>query len=234
METAIEVRNLSYAYHDGHPALQSLSLNIGRGEKLALVGPNGAGKSTLILHFNGILRGNGIVRVMGRDVAEPHLAQIRALVGLIFQDPDDQLFSPTVFEDVAFGPLYAGLPEDEVRRRVTWALVQVGMEGYAERVSHHLSLGEKKRVAIASVLSMQPEILILDEPTAGLDPRTRRRLIEFLQELPQTLICATHDLQFVQEVFPRTVVLDAGQVAADGPTNELLADEQLLEAHGLR
>jgi cobalt/nickel transport system ATP-binding protein len=234
METCIRVHDLSYAYHDGHLALRGLNLIVHQGEKVALVGPNGAGKSTLLLHLNGILRGEGVVHVMGQEVAEPNLGRIRAQVGLIFQNPDDQLFSPTVFDDVAFGPLYAGLPEDEVRRRVEWALAQVGMEGYAGRISHHLSLGEKKRAAIASVLSTKPEILVLDEPTAGLDPRTRRRLIEILQELPQTLLCATHDLEMVAQVFPRTIVLDGGLVVADGPTHQLLADQQLLESHGLR
>ena len=168
-----------------------------------------------------------------QKVAEPNLPRIRAQVGLVFQDPDDQLFSPTVFDDVAFGPLYAGLPEEEIQRRVAWALAQVGLEGYAERVSHHLSLGEKKRAAIATVLAMQPEVLALDEPTLGLDPRTRRRLIGLLRELPQTMLVATHDMRMVAEVFPRMVVLDEGRVVADGPTDELLADRQLLETHGL-
>jgi cobalt/nickel transport system ATP-binding protein len=233
MESCIEIDSLSFAYPDGRSALRDVSLGVRPGEKVALVGPNGAGKSTLLLHLNGILRGEGTVRVMGQEVADPHLARIRSQVGLVFQDPDDQLFSPTVFEDVAFGPLYAGLPEEEIRHRVAWALAQVELEGYAERVSHHLSLGEKKRAAIASVLSMQPEILALDEPTSGLDPRTRRRLIGLLHELPQTMLVATHDMQFVAQVFPRTVVLDGGWVVADGPTDELLADRQLLEAHGL-
>ena len=233
VEPCIEIRNLSFAYPDGRQALRDVSLNVRPGEKVALVGPNGAGKSTLLLHLNGILRGEGTVRVMGQAVAAPHLARIRARVGLVFQDPDDQLFSPTVFEDVAFGLLYAGLPEEEIRDRVRWALAQVGLEGYAERVSHHLSPGEKKRAAIASVLSMRPEVLALDEPTSGLDPRTRRRLIELLQGLPQTMLVATHDMQFVVQVFPRTVVLDGNQVVADGPTGELLADGHLLEAHGL-
>jgi energy-coupling factor transporter ATP-binding protein EcfA2 len=152
---------------------------------------------------------------------------------LVFQDPDDQLFSPTVFEDVAFGPLYAGLPEEEIRQRVAWALSQVGLEEYTERTSHHLSLGEKKRAAIASVLSMQPNILALDEPTAGLDPRTRRRLIALLQELPQTMLVATHDMGLVAEIFPRTVILNGGQVVADGPTKKLLSDAALMETHGL-
>jgi cobalt/nickel transport system ATP-binding protein len=214
MESCIEIDSLSFAYPDGRSALRDVSLGVRPGEKVALVGPNGAGKSTLLLHLNGILRGEGTVCVMGQEVA-------------------DQLFSPTVFEDVAFGPLYAGLPEEEIRRRVAWALAQVELEGYAERVSHHLSLGEKKRAAIASVLSMQPDILALDEPTSGLDPRTRRRLIGLLHELPQTMLVATHDMQLVAQVFPRTVVLDGGWVVADGPTDELLADERLLEAHGL-
>jgi cobalt/nickel transport system ATP-binding protein len=233
MESCIEIDSLSFAYPDGRSALRDVSLGVRPGEKVALVGPNGAGKSTLLLHLNGILRGEGTVRVMGQEVGEPHLARIRGQVGLVFQDPDDQLFSPTVFEDVAFGPLYAGLPEGEIRRRVAWALAQVELEGYAERVSHHLSLGEKKRAAIASVLSMQPDILALDEPTSGLDPRTRRRLIGLLHELPQTMLVATHDMQLVAQIFPRTVVLDGGWVVADGPTGELLADERLLEAHGL-
>jgi cobalt transport protein ATP-binding subunit len=233
MEICVEIDSLSFAYPDGRSALRDVSLGVRPGEKVALVGPNGAGKSTLLLHLNGILRGEGAVRVMGQEVAEPHLARIRGQVGLVFQDPDDQLFSPTVFEDVAFGPLYAGLPEEEIRRRVAWALAQVGLEGYAERVSHHLSLGEKKRAAIASVLSMQPDILALDEPTSGLDPRTRRRLIGLLRELPQTMLVATHDMQLVAQVFPRTVILDGGWVVADGPTGELLAEERLLEAHGL-
>jgi cobalt/nickel transport system ATP-binding protein len=233
MEPCIEIHDLSFAYPDGRPALRDVSLSVQSGEKVALVGPNGAGKSTLLLHLNGILRGNGHVRVMGQKVIEPHLAHIRARVGLIFQDPDDQLFSPTVFDDVAFGPLYAGLSEEEVRQRVDWALAQVELEQYAGRVSHHLSLGEKKRAAIASVLSMQPDILALDEPTVGLDPRTRRRLIELLQGLPQTMLGATHDMRVVVEVFPRTVILDGGQIVADGPTREIMMDEQLLEAHGL-
>jgi cobalt/nickel transport system ATP-binding protein len=233
-ETCVEIRELSFAYPDGRQGLQGVNLAVRSGEKVALVGPNGAGKSTLLLHLNGILQGEGTVRVMDQEVAEPHLPRIRAQVGLVFQDPDDQLFSPSVFEDVAFGPLYAGLSEDEIRSRVGWALAQVGMEAYAERVSHHLSLGEKKRAAIASVLSMQPDILALDEPTAGLDPRTRRRLIGLLQELPQTMLVATHDMRMVAKAFPRMVILDGGQVVADGPTDELLADEQLLEVHGLK
>jgi cobalt/nickel transport system ATP-binding protein len=233
MHHTIEIERLSFAYPDGRQALRDVNLSVQPGERVALVGPNGAGKSTLLLQLNGLLRGTGSVRVLGQEVSEPNLARVRAQVGLVFQDPDDQLFSPTVFEDVAFGPLYAGLPEEEVRRRADWALAQVGMEEYAGRVSHHLSLGEKKRAAIATVLSMQPEILAFDEPTAGLDPRARRRLIRLLQGLPQTMLAATHDLRFVAEVFLRTVILDDGQVVADGPTETLLSDGPLLKAHGL-
>lgn len=230
---AVDIRDLSFSYPDGQEALQSVSLTIRQGEKVALVGPNGAGKSTLLLHLNGILRGKGEVRILGLPLSSEHLGRIRALVGLVFQNPDDQLFSPTVFEDVAFGPLYMGLPEEEVHRRVALALHQVGMAGFERRMPHHLSLGERKRIAIATVLSMEPQILALDEPTAGLDPRARRNLINLLVQLPQTILVATHDMHFVRDLFPRIILMDGGQVVADGCTGELLADTTLLEGHGL-
>ncbi len=228
------VEHLYFSYPDGHPALQDVSLQIERGQKVALVGPNGAGKSTLMLHLNGILTGRqGQVRVAGLPVIRANLPLIRARVGLVFQNPDDQLFSPTVFEDVAFGPLHMGLAEAEVRDRVSRALAQVGMSAYATRLSHHLSVGEKKRIAIATVLAMDPEILVLDEPSAGLDPRARRGLIHLLQALPLTMLVSTHDMLMVRELFPRMVIMDEGQIVADGPTGRLLNDAALLEAHGL-
>jgi cobalt/nickel transport system ATP-binding protein len=233
MHHTIEVEKLSYSYPDGHAALRDASLIIAPGEKVALVGPNGAGKSTLMLHLNGILQGQGSVRVCGLDVIDKNLGKVRAAVGLVFQNPDDQLFSPTVFDDVAFGPIYQGLQEAEVREQVDTALDAVHMRDYAQRVSHHLSVGEKKRIAIATVLSMNPEILALDEPSAGLDPRARRTLINQLRELPQTMLVSTHDLRLVHELFPRTIVMDEGRIVADGPTEQLLNDEALLNAHGL-
>ncbi len=233
MHHSIEIKQLSFAYPDGHPALERVSLKIEPCEKVALVGPNGAGKSTLILHLNGILLGEGVVQVCSLPVDKPNLARIRGMVGLVFQNPDDQLFSPTVYDDVAFGPLYQGLPDAEVRQRVQDALAAVGMQDYAGRVSHHLSMGEKKRIAIATVLSMQPEVLVLDEPTAGLDPRARRGLIRLLDELPLTMLVSTHDLHMVKELFTRMVIMDNGCIVADGLTDELLNDEALLSAHGL-
>jgi cobalt/nickel transport system ATP-binding protein len=233
MHHSIEIHNLSYTYPDGTVALHDISLSIAPGEKVALVGPNGAGKSTLILHLNGILNGSGLVRVCGLDVVRENLGKVRSCVGMVFQSPEDQLFSPTVFDDVAFGPLYQGLPREQVLQRVDGALEAVHMLSYKPRVSHHLSMGEKKRIAIATVLSMQPEVLVLDEPTGGLDPRSRRSLIHLLLELPLTMLISTHDMQLVGEIFPRMIVLDEGRVVADGPTQELMADDQLLEAHGL-
>ena len=230
----VDVDGLVFHYPDGQPALRGVSLRIERGEKVALVGPNGAGKSTLMLHLNGILGGPGSpVCIAGLALTKANLPVVRGKVGLVFQNPDDQLFSPTVFEDVAFGPLYQGLPEAEVRRRAAWALEQVGMAGFEGRLSHHLSLGQKKRVAIATVLSMEPELLVLDEPTAGLDPRGRRQLIGLLRELPLTMLVSTHDMALVADLFPRMVVMDEGLVAADGPTAGLLAQRAFLEAHGL-
>jgi cobalt/nickel transport system ATP-binding protein len=229
----VQVKDLSFAYPDGHVALQGVNLNLCEGEKVALVGPNGAGKSTLMLHLNGILGEKADISISGFSLESKNLPMIRALVGLVFQNPDDQLFSPTVFDDVAFGPLHMGLPEDEIYQRVEEALAAVGMTGFGDRLSHHLSVGQKKRIAIATVLSMRPQILVLDEPSAGLDPRARRSLINLLRDLPITQLVSTHDLRMVQELFPRMVIMDEGEIVEDGLTSALMADEDLLEAHGL-
>jgi len=233
VETAVEVADLRFAYPDGVQALRGVNLTVRRGEKVALLGPNGAGKSTLLLHLNGILRGKGQVRIAGVPLRPDNLAQVRAQVGLVFENPDDQLFSPTVLEDVAYGPLYMGLPREEVLERARRALAQVGMAGFDKRPPHHLSLGQKKRVAIATVLSMEPAILALDEPTASLDPGARRELIHLLRRLPQTMIVSTHDIPLVRDLLPRTVVMDGGVIVADGETPAILSDGALLTAHGL-
>jgi cobalt/nickel transport system ATP-binding protein len=229
----VELDALTFSYPDGRKALDNVSLVIRQREKVALVGPNGAGKSTLLLHLNGILRGRGGIKIMGASLGDGNLGMVRSQVGLVFQHPDDQLFSPTVFEDVAFGPLNMDLDEEDVRRRVTWALAQVGMEGFEERMPHHLSLGEKKRIAIATVLAMRPSILALDEPSGELDPRARRALIRLLESLPQTMLVATHDMRLVDELLTRTIILDGGSIVADGPTGVILGDTALLDKHGL-
>ncbi|MCL5075531.1 MAG: ATP-binding cassette domain-containing protein [Chloroflexi bacterium] len=233
MDRVVEVENLSFCYADGHWALHDVNLTMTRGETVALIGPNGAGKSTLLLHLNGILKGKGMVKIFGLPVEERHLKRIRGQVGLVFQNPDDQLFSPTVFDDVAFGPLNMGLAAGEVQQLVVQALDQVGMSGCKARSPHHLSIGEKKRVAIATVLSMCPQLLVIDEPTSSLDPRGRWTIIELLSNLPLTRVIATHDLDMVRTVCARTIVLDGGRVMADGPTDLILADVPLLQRHGL-
>ncbi len=233
MHHAIEISDLNFAYPDGRQVLRGVTLQVPPDRKTALVGPNGAGKSTLLLHLNGLLQGDGEITVAGIPVPGGDLGAVRAAVGFVFQNPDDQLFSPTVFDDVAFGPLHMGLPEEEVRLRVDEALMTVDMPEYASRVSHHLSLGEKKRIAIATVLSMKPEILVLDEPTAGLDPRARRNLINYLRDLPMTMLVSTHDMAMVAELFRRMAIMDGGQIVAEGNTSDILADEALLTRHGL-
>ena len=234
---AIEVTNLKYRYHDGTEALRGLNFRVAPGECVALLGPNGSGKSTLLLHLNGIypekLSGDGSVKILGEPVTTEKLEIIRRQVGLIFQDPDDQLFCPTVAEDVAFGPQQLGLPEPEVAARVEKSLAQVGLTGFGHRATHHLSHGEKRRVCLAGVLACEPAILVLDEPTSDLDPRGRREFKALLREIPATKLIATHDLELAVELCPRAIVLDRGAMIADGRTVELLRDEALMLAHGL-
>jgi cobalt transport protein ATP-binding subunit len=216
--------------------LDNVDLQVRQGEKVALVGHNGAGKSTLLLHLNGLLHGDGEVVVMGRRI-DAHdrkaLAEVRAKVGCVFQDADDQLFSPTLYDDVAFGPIYMGLSPQDVEQRTMDAIRAVGLAGKERRMPHHFSGGEKKRASIATVLSMQPDVLVLDEPSAGLDPRARRELIKLLNGLDHTIIATTHDMHLVRDLFPRMVVMDSGKIVADGPTAELLSNRGFLEEHGL-
>ena len=225
----VELHDLSYAYPDGTEALRAVNFRIIHGESVALVGANGAGKSTLLMHLNGaLLPQTGSVRIGETPVTRATLPEIRRSVGMVFQDADDQLFMPTVYEDVAFGPLNLGLPEDEVERRVRDALARVGAEGLRERPPHHLSGGEKRNVAIATVLAMRPDVLVMDEPSASLDPLARKRLIALLTSFEHTKIIATHDLDLVLDVCQRTIVMHEGRITADGPTREIFRNEELL------
>lgn len=231
----VEVNQLSFQYPDGQPALREVSFSIEPGEKVALVGANGSGKSTLLLHLNGILRAaTGSISICDRPLSDKTIPQIRRWVGLLFQNPDDQLFSPRVYDDVAFAARYRGLPEPEIKERVISALEMVGMGAYADRIPYHLSLGEKKRIALATVLTMDTRILVLDEPSAGLDPRARRELIQMLKSFTQqTMIISTHDMRLAAELCSRVIVLDAGQVAATGAVGTVLYNRELMEKHGL-
>jgi cobalt/nickel transport system ATP-binding protein len=229
----IRARALSYSYPDGREALRGVDLHVGEGERVAVLGPNGAGKTTLMLHLDGLLLGEGELEVAGVEVRRGTLRELRARVGLAFQDPDDQLFMPTVREDVAFGPLNLGLDREEVRRRVDEALAAVRMDGAGDRAPHQLSMGERRRVALATVLAMRPRLLVLDEPSASLDPRARRELLDVLEAIDRTIVVVTHDLAFAGELCERAVILSAGRIVADGDCRKLLGDAALLAAHDL-
>jgi len=230
----IEIRDLCFSYPDGTKALSGISFNVQPGESVGLIGANGAGKSTLLLHLNGFFAASsGDVRIGEISLRPDTIAATRRAVGLVFQNPDDQLFMPTVGEDVAFGPLYADWPPERIDTAVTTALARVGMGHVIHRPPYRLSAGEKRAVAIATVLAMDPDVLVMDEPSSNLDPRSRRRLIELLQSFHHTRIIATHDLELVVEVCTRVLVLDGGSIIADGPTRAILSDEALMLAHGL-
>jgi cobalt/nickel transport system ATP-binding protein len=232
----IQITDLNYTYPDGNPALRRINLSIRATERVALVGANGSGKSTLLLHFNGLLVPQEGQVIVGELPIVPHnLKAIRNFVGIVFQNPDDQLFMPTVWEDVTFGPMNQGLKGKELSHRATHAMEAVGIapQTYASRSASNLSGGEKKRVAIAGVLAMRPQVLVLDEPSAQLDPRSRRQLIQLLANLPLTQLIATHDLDLALELCDRTVVLDRGRIVFDGPTEEIMGNPELLEQHAL-
>jgi cobalt/nickel transport system ATP-binding protein len=231
---ALDVRDLLFAYPDGTQALFGVNVSLGQGERVALLGPNGAGKTTLVLHLNGIHPvQSGSVVVNGLPVEKDHLLEIRRRVGIVFQDPDDQLFMPTVREDVAFGPANLGLRGEELDVRVKAALSAVGMDGVEDRAPHHLSFGQRRRVAVATVLAMEPEILVLDEPSSNLDPAGRRELAGILLGLDITVLMVTHDLPYALELCPRAVVMDEGLIVADGRTVDILSDEPLMRRHRL-
>jgi cobalt/nickel transport system ATP-binding protein len=231
---ALEVRDLLFAYPDGTQALFGVNLTIAKGERVALLGPNGAGKTTLVMHLNGIHPAQrGSVSVGGLPVVKEHLSEIRRRVGIVFQDPDDQLFMPTVRDDVAFGPANLGIRGEELDARVRAALTAVGMAGVEDRAPHHLSFGQRRRVAVATVLAMEPEILVLDEPSSNLDPAGRRELAEILLGLDITMLMVTHDLPYALELCPRSVVINGGLIVADGPTVDLLSDDELMRENRL-
>jgi len=231
---AIEVEDVYFSYPDGREVLKGISCKIRHGEKVALIGPNGAGKSTFMSQLNGVLMPRrGRIVIDGIELKEENLTQIRRKIGIVFQDPDDQLFCPTVFDDVAFGPLNLGLPKEEIHTRVKEALELVGLSGFEDRTSFHLSFGERKRLALATVLSYQPEVLVFDEPSTNMDPLSRRRLIEWLKASDRTILLCTHDLDIALEVCTRCLLLSDGKIVADGPASEILYDRKLLEAHSL-
>jgi cobalt/nickel transport system ATP-binding protein len=237
MKYALEIKDLSFTYPDGARALDKITLQVRPKEKLAVIGPNGAGKSTFLLHMNGILPpsldGNASICVDGVPVNKANIDRVRRRVGIVFQDPDDQLFSATVYDDVAFGPLNQGLSKEEIENRVAQSLNQAGVGTLAERSPHHLSFGERKRVCLAGILACEPEILALDEPTSNLDPRGRRECIELVQSLDRTIIVATHDLEMVVELCTRVIVLDGGKIYADGAPGEIMTKTDLMAEHGL-
>lgn len=231
---AIDVTDLSFRYPDGTIALDHVNLRVDAGEHVAVLGPNGAGKTTLALHLNGILRANsGRVHVTGLPVVKANLGEVRRRVGIVFQDPDDQLFMPTVRDDVAFGPANLGLRGAELDRRVEEALGAVGLLDYGDRTPHHLSFGQRRRAALATVLAMRPEVLVLDEPSSNLDPVARRELAELLRTLPQAVLIVTHDLPYALELCARAVIMNDGRIVADGPTRTILRDAELMRANRL-
>ena len=233
MPKAIEIDSFSYKYPDGTAALSEITLNIGHGQKVALIGPNGAGKSTLLLAMGGFINGSGKVFIDGLEIKKKNLKKIRSTIGCCLENPDDQLFMPTLFDDIAFGPLNMGLSAEQVKKRVLDALETVGLAEMAYKAPHHLSAGQKRAAAIATILSMKPKIITFDEPDGSLDPRNRKNLIKLLRDLPQTLVIATCNMNFAAALAEKAVLLDKGRIVADGDAEKIMSDSQLMAEHGM-
>lgn len=233
MQPAVDIENISFTWEDGTEALSDIKLTIQHGEKLAVIGPNGAGKSTLLLAMNMFIKAAGKITIDGIDVCKKNEKKLRSIINLVLQNPDEQLFMPTLFEDVAFGPINAGLSHEEVSERTADAIKTVGLEGMDSKAPFHLSAGQKRAAAIATVLSMTPKIITMDEPDTSLDPRSRNNLVKLLKSLSQTLIIATCNMNFAARVCQRVVLVDGGRIIADGPAAAVMADEELMETHGL-
>ena len=233
MSKAIEIINFSYGYPDGTAALSDITLSIEHGRKVVLIGPNGAGKSTLLLVMAGFIKGTGKVFVDGLEINKKNLKKIRTCLGSCLENPDDQLFMPTLFDDVAFGPLNMGLEPDQVKARIAEALETVGLAGMADKAPHHLSAGQKRAAAIATILAMRPKIITLDEPDGSLDPRHRNNLTKLLSSLSQTLIIATCNMRFAAALADRAILIDDGRVIVDGEAKEIMSDSELMTEHGL-
>lgn len=230
---AIEIKNLNFSYPDSTIALKNISFSVLSGETCGIIGPNGAGKSTLLLHLNGIFRGNGQVIIFGEKIQKNNLKEIRSKVGVVFQDPNDQLFMPTIFDDIAFGPLNFGMKQEEINRKVNKILKNMGLEDLEKKPSHHLSSGERKKASLATVLVLEPEILIFDEPTVSLDPGTRRMFIDLFKEIKGTKIIASHDIDMIYETCSRIILMDNGKIIKEGSTYNILKNEKLLKNHNL-
>jgi cobalt/nickel transport system ATP-binding protein len=230
---AVELKNVSYHYPDGIEALKDISLIINKQEKVAIIGPNGAGKSTLITLLNGVRQGTGDIQILGYPLIKKNLPKIRALIGIVFQNPDDQLFCPTIYEDIAFGPLNSGLDADMIKENVLNALKETDLLGYEERSPFHLSFGERKRASIATILSLKPQIIAMDEPTSNLDPAHRRSIISWINKREETFIVTSHDLDMIWDTCSRALILNDGQIVADGSVKEILSDKKLLESNNL-
>ncbi|MCK4999446.1 MAG: energy-coupling factor ABC transporter ATP-binding protein [Anaerohalosphaera sp.] len=233
MPNAITVKNFSYSYPDGTDALSDISLAIEHGEKVGLIGPNGAGKSTILLAINMFIKGTGLIEVDGIEAVQKNARNIRTVINSVLQDPDEQLFMPTLYDDVAFGPLNMGLSNEDVDKRTIDALSKVGLGGMEKKMPHHISAGQKRAAAIATVLSMEPKVITMDEPDTSLDPANRKKLIGLLSSLDQTLVIATCSMNFAADLCKRVILVDGGKIIADGPAEKIMTDTQLMESHGL-